>query len=144
MAVLYENHQRAKRARLSLLGAVVWSLSCFYWAYVLTSGGTQSGVITLVIGVGLLPLVVLYFYGTAYVVRLSRDGDEVTITTLGLVGPRDLRIPVGAISEVARPEAGGIVIRVAGRSMPLLVDLQAERINIDAITALHPGAGART
>jgi hypothetical protein len=44
---------------------------------------------------------------------------------------------------VARPEAGGIVIRVAGRSMPLLVDLQAERINIDAITALHPGAGTQ-
>jgi hypothetical protein len=27
--------------------------------------------------------------------------------------------------------------------MPLLLDLQAERVNIDAITALHPG-GAPT
>lgn len=143
MAVLYENHQRAKRARLSLIGAVVWSLSCFYWAHVLNSGGTQPGMIALVIGIGLLPLVVLYFYGTAYVVRLSREGDEVVITTLGLIGPHDLRAPVSAISDVARPEAGGIVIRVAGRSMPLLVDLQAERINIDAITALHPGAGTQ-
>ena len=140
MTVLYENHERAKRARLSALGAVVWALGWFYWAYLLSGGGDRSALVALVIGVGLLPLVILYFYGSSYVVRVSREGDEVIITTLGLIGPRDLHIPVGAISDVSRPEPGGIVIRVAGRHMPLLVDLQAERINIDAITALRPGA----
>lgn len=144
MTVLYENHGRAKRARLGILAAAVWSLGWIYWAYVLGSGGDRTLLVAIVIGVGLLPLVALYFYGSAYVVRLSRENDDVTITTLGLIGPRDLRVPVRAISEVARPEAGGIVIRVAGRSMPLLVDLQAERIDIAAITALHPVAGAPT
>lgn len=143
MMVLYENHQRAKRARLSALAAVVWAFGWFCWAYVLGSGGAQTGIVGLVVGVGVLPLVVLYFYGSSYVVRVSRDGDEVTITTLGLIGPRDLHVPVSEISDVAKPQSDGVVIRVAGRSMPLLLDLQAERVNIDAITALHPG-GAPT
>lgn len=143
MTVLYENHQRARRARFSIVAAAIWALGCLYWAYALSLGGSQSGVIALVAGVGFLPLVILYFYGMSYVVRLSREGEEVTINTLGLIAPSELRVPLRAISEVAKPESGGIVIRVVGRSMPLLVDLQAERINIDAIAALRPGAGTQ-
>ena len=123
-------------------GAVVWSLGFFYWAYVLSRGDTQPGMIALVLGVGVLPLVILYFYSSAYVVHLSRHGDDVVITTLGLTGPRNLHVPVSAIS-VARPEATGIVVRVTGRLMPFLVDLQAEYANIDAIMALR-GPGTPT
>lgn len=136
MTVLYENRQRAKRARLGILAAVVWSLGWFYWAYALKSGGSRPGVIAIVAIVGVLPLVALHFYSNVYVVRLVRNDDEVTITTLGLFGHRDVRVPLTAIAEVARPEAGGMTLRLAGRQMPFMLDLQAEYCDLDAIAAL--------
>ena len=78
----------------------------------------------------------LHFYGNVYVVRIVRDGDMADITTLGLYGNRNVRLPVAAILEVARPEAGGMTIRVAGRRTPFLLDLQAEHSDMNAITAL--------
>lgn len=136
MTLLYENRYRAKRARLSFLGAVVWSIGWFYWANVLRTGNARPGAVAIVAAVGLLPLLALYFYGNVYVVRIARDGDTVDITTLGLLGNRALRIPVAAIVEVARPEAGGMTLRVAGRRMPFILDLQAEHSDLGAIVAL--------
>jgi hypothetical protein len=143
MTVLYENHSRAKRARLSLAGAAVWSLGCFYLAYLLHHGGTQEGAVMLVVVIGLLPLVMLHFYGDAYIVRLVREGDVLFITTLGLIGPRDLRAPVQAVTEIARADANGLTLRLAGRRMPFLVDLQAEYADIGAINALADAGAAR-
>ncbi|MGD9925387.1 MAG: hypothetical protein AB7V13_28645 [Pseudorhodoplanes sp.] len=136
MTVLYDNRQRAKRARFSILAAVVWSVGWFYWANVLWSGGSRPAAVAIVVVIGFLPLVALYFYGNAYVVRIIRDGDMADITTLGLYGNRNMRIPVTAILEVARPEAGGMIIRVAGRRTPFLLDLQAEHSDMNAIAAL--------
>ncbi len=136
MTVLYENRRRAKRARLSMLAAVVWSLGWFYWAHALNSGGTRPGAIAIVIIIGLLPLVALHFYGNVYVVGIVRGDNDVTITTLGLVGNRSVRVPLTAITEVAMPEANGMTIRVAGRQMPFILDLQAEHGDLTAITAL--------
>ncbi len=136
MTVLYENHQRAKRARMSLFGAIFWSLGCLYLAYALYSGGTREALVIVTLAIGFLPLVLLHFYGDAYVVRLAHDGDDLFITTLGLTGPRYLRVPLRAVTEVVRAEASGLTMRVAGRRMPFLVDLQAEHINVDAINAL--------
>lgn len=136
ITVLYENHRRAKRARMSLAGAGVWSLGCFYLAYLLHHGGTQQGAVALVVVIGLLPLVMLHFYGDAYILRLAREGDDLFISTLGLTRPRHLRVPVRAVTEVARADAAGLTLRLAGRRMPFLVDLQAEYADIDAINAL--------
>jgi hypothetical protein len=136
MTVLYENRRRAKRARLGILGAVIWSIGWFYWAYVLNSGGTRTAAVVIVILVGLLPFVALHFYGSAYVVRLAREGNEVIVTTLGLFTNHDMRVPVTAILEVARPEAAGMTIRVAGRRMPFMLDMQAEHGDLAAIAAL--------
>jgi hypothetical protein len=136
MTVLYENLQRAKRARYSILAAVVWSVGWFYWASVLWGGGTRPLAVAIVMAIGFLPLVALHFYGNVYVVRIVRDGDLIDIATLGLSGTRNVRIPLSAILEVARPEAGGMTIRVAGRRTPFLLDLQAEHSDISAITAL--------
>jgi hypothetical protein len=136
MTVLYDNRQRAKRARFSIVAAVVWSVGWFYWASVLWTGGTRPVAVAIVFAIGFLPLVVLHFYGNVYVVRIVRDGDMADITTLGLIGNRNVRIPLTAIIEVARPEAGGMTIRVAGRRTPFLLDLQAEHSDITAITAL--------
>ena len=136
MTVLYENVRRARRARLGILGAVVWSLGWFYWAYVLNSGGTRLGAVLIVIAVGLLPLVSLHFYSSAYVVRIMRGGEDITITTLGLVRNHDTRVPLAAIEEVTRPEAAGMTMRVAGRRMPFILDLQAEHGDLAAIAAL--------
>jgi len=136
MTVLYENLQRAKRARLGILAAVVWSLGWFYWAYALKTGGSRPGVITIVLLVGIVPMVALHFYGNVYVVRLVRNGDELTITTLGLIGNRDIRVPVSSIVEVDRPEASGMTMRLAGRQMPFILDMQAEHGDLNAIVAL--------
>lgn len=143
MTVLYENRQRAKRARLSMLAALVWSVGWFYWANALRSGGARPGAIAIVIAVGLLPLVVLHFYGNVYVVRLVRNGDKVDVTTLGLFGTRQMQVPLSSITEVARPEAGGMTVRVAGRRTPFILDLQAEHSDIAAISALGPQNAAR-
>jgi hypothetical protein len=142
MTVLYENQSRAKRARMSLFGAGFWALGCFYLAYLLSSGGTREAAVILVVVIGLLPLVMLHFYGNAYIVRLAREGDVLFITTLGLIGHRGLRVPVQAVTEVARADATGLTMRVAGRHMPFLVDLQAEYADIGAINALADAGAA--
>ena len=144
MTVLYENLQRAKRARLSILAAVVWSVGWFYWATALWTGGSRPLAVAIVVAVGLLPLVALHFYGNVYVVRLVRDGDMADVTTLGLFGNRNVRIPLAAILEVARPEAGGMTMRVAGRRTPFLLDLQAEHNDMNAIAGLASHDTERT
>jgi hypothetical protein len=145
MTVLYENLQRAKKARRAIMVAAVWTLGWFYWAYVLNSGGSRLGVVILVIAVGLAPLVALHFYSNVYVVRLVREGDMLTVTTLGLLANRNVRLPVNAVIDVDRPEAGGMTMRVAGRRTPFLLDLQAEHSDMNAIKALADrGAGGRS
>jgi hypothetical protein len=136
MTILYENRQRARRARLGVVTATLWAIGWFVWAFILNSGGARPGVVVLMIAVGLAPLVALHFYSSVYVVRIERDGNAVTITTLGLVGNRQLRLPVSAITAVDQPEAGGLTIRVAGRQMPFILDLLAERGDLNAIKAL--------
>ncbi len=136
MTVLYENRRRAKRARLGILGAFVWSLGWLYWAYVSNSGGTRSGLVGISILVAVLPLVALHFYSSVYVVRLVREQSDIVVTVLGLFGNRDIRVPLTAITEVARPEASGLTMRVAGRRMPFILDAQAERGDLEAISDL--------
>jgi hypothetical protein len=136
MTVLYENLQRAKKARRAIMVAAVWALGWFYWAYVLNGGGSRLGVVILVIAVGLAPLVALHFYSNVYVVRLVREGDMLTVTTLGLLRNRNVRIPANAVIDVDRPEAGGMTMRVAGRKMPFILDLHAEHGDLNAISAL--------
>lgn len=136
MTVLYENRRRAKRARLGILGAFVWSLGWLYWAYVSNSGGARSGLVGIGILVALLPLVALHFYSSVYVVRLAREQDHVVVTVLGLFGNRDIRVPVTAITEAAAPEPSGMTVRVADRRMPFILDAQAEHGDMKAIADL--------
>jgi hypothetical protein len=136
MTVLYDNRQRAKRARLSMLAAVVWSIGWFYWANVLRTGGSRPGIVAIVAIVGILPLVALHFYGNVYVVRIVREGSQLTITTLGLFANRDVQVPVSAVAAVERPEASGMTLRLAGRQMPFILDLHAEYGDLNAISAL--------
>ncbi len=134
MTVLYENRRRAKKARLAILGAFVWSLGWLYWAYASHSGGGRSGLVGISILVSLLPLVALHFYSSVYVVRLTRVQNDVLITVLGLFGNREIRVPLTAITDVARPEASGMTVRVAGRRMPFILDAQAEHGDLKSIS----------
>jgi hypothetical protein len=142
MTVLYENTRRAKRARLGMLGASVWTIGWFYWAYTMSIGGFRPGAIGVVLVIGVLPLVALYFYSLSYVVRIEREGDTARISTLTLYGQRSLDLPVSKLSvsveysDAKRTSANGIVIRAAGRRLPFIVDLQAENVQSDAILAL--------
>jgi hypothetical protein len=142
--ILYENLQRAKRARRGAVTAGVWAIGWFVWAFLLNSGGTRLGIVILMLAVGVAPLVALHFYSSVYVVRIVREGDTVTITTLGLVANRDIRLPVSAITAVDQPEARGMTIRVAGRQMPFILDLLAERGDLNAIKALAQHGTTRT
>jgi hypothetical protein len=144
MTVLYENLNRAKRAQRGVVTAAVWAIGWFVWAYLQHSGGTRSGIVIIMIAIGLAPLVALHFYSNVYVVRIVRDGDAVTITTLGLIGNRDIQLPVSAITAVDQPEARGMTIRVAGRKMPFILDLLAERGDLNAIKALAQHQTTRT
>ncbi|MGV3634189.1 MAG: hypothetical protein ACO1NY_07545 [Pseudorhodoplanes sp.] len=136
MTILYENKRRAGRARLGVVTAGLWAVGWFVWASILNSGGTRSGIVILMLAVGLAPLVALYFYSSVYVVRIVREDDAVTITSLGLIRNSEVRIPLSAITEVTQPEARGMTIKVAGRQMPFIVDLLAERGDLNAIKAL--------
>jgi len=142
MTVLFENERRAKRARLGMLGAAVWSIGWFYWAYTMSLGGSRPGAVGIVLVIGILPLVALYFYSLSYVVRIEREGETARISTLSLYGTRATTIPVSALSvsveysDAKRAAANGIVIRAEGRRLPFIVDLQAEHVEADAIVAL--------
>jgi hypothetical protein len=136
MTVLFENRKRANRARFTILAAIVWSLGWFYWANLLRSGGTRMGVVVMVGIVGILPLVALHFYGNVYVIRVLRDGERLILTTLGLFGKRERQIAIPSIVEVATPEAGVMTVRVKGQRTPYMLDLQAEYIDVNAISAL--------
>lgn len=72
--------------------------------------------------------------------------DVVTLTTLGVFSPCVYRVPQSAIvaaktqtddrnnTGVGKPV--WITLRVAGRRLPFVADLQAERADMVAITAL--------
>ena len=107
MSVLYENRQRAKRARFSILAAVVWSVGWFYWANVLWGGGSRPAAVAIVVAIGLLPLVALYFYGNVYVVRYRPRWRHGRHHHSGLLRNRNFSIPLAAILEVDNRNPAG-------------------------------------
>ena len=87
---LFENQRQARKARLVMLGTVVWSLGWLYWSSVIAQtyglsagdGGTvrpasqRYTIAVLMLAVALAPLIGMLVYGRVYLTRILRDGDR--------------------------------------------------------------------
>jgi len=155
MTVLFENEGRSGKTRKAIIAAVVWAVGWCYWAMVMTHllGGlpgssavgetARPGLAAVMALVAVAPLIGLLFYSRIYLMRIEREGDLVQLTTLGVFKPRIYQLPRGAIvsARTQTDEKNGnkpvwISLRVAGRRLPFVADLQAERVDAPAITAL--------
>ena len=155
MTVLFENEGRSGKTRKAIVAAVVWAVGWCYWAMVMTHllGGlpgssavgetARPGLAAVMALVAVAPLIGLLFYSRIYLMRIEREGDVVQLTTLGVFKPRIYQLPREAIvsARTQTDEKNGnkpvwISLRVAGRRLPFVADLQAERVDAPAITAL--------
>ena len=155
MAVLFENDRQARKTRKAIVAAVVWAVGWFYWAMVMahffgalpgSEADPRPGLAALMFLVGVAPFAGLLFYSRVYLVRIERDQDLVALTTLGVFSPRVYQVPQSAIVSTRtqtddRNNTGAgrpvwITIRVAGRRLPFVADMQAERVDAAAIRAL--------
>lgn len=160
--LLFDNRQRAKAARLVVLGTIVWSLGWLYWSSVIAQTfGLSAGdggslrppnqrftIAALMLTVALAPLVGMLVYGRVYLTRLVRDGGEMELTSLGFLLPFRFRIPISELQKSNGYEGkmtGGsgvsvdapwITLRATGYRLPFVVDLQAEHVNKAAILDL--------
>jgi hypothetical protein len=103
----------------------------------------RPGLAALMFLVAVAPFVGLLFYSRIYLLRIEHNGDLVTLTTLGVFKPRVYQVPKSVIVSVRTQvdeKNGGkpvwISLRVAGRRLPFVADLQAEQVDAPAITAL--------
>jgi hypothetical protein len=159
MTVLFENERQAGKTRKAIVAAVVWAVGWFYWAMVMAhvfgalpgseavgASGSRPGLAALMAFVGVAPFAGLLVYSRIYLIRIEHMQDVVTLTTLGVFSPCVYRVPQSAIvaaktqtddrnnTGVGKPV--WITLRVAGRRLPFVADLQAERADMVAITAL--------
>jgi hypothetical protein len=160
--LLFDNRQRAKAARLVVLGTIVWSLGWLYWSSVIAQTfGLSAGdggslrppnqrftIAALMVAVALAPLIGMLVYGRVYLTRLVRDGGEVELTSLGFVLPFRFRIPISELQESEGYEGKmsgrsgvsvdtpWITLRASGYRLPFVIDLQAELVNKPAILAV--------
>ena len=159
MTVLFENERQTGKLRKSIVGAIVWAVGWFYWAMVmahffgalpgsesLSSSGPRPGLAALMFIVGVAPTIALIVYSRLYLIRIERDQGLVKLTTLGVFKPRIYQVPTSAFvgarvqtderSKTGTGKPVWITLRIAGRRLPFVADLQAERADITAITAL--------
>ncbi len=159
MAVLFENERLASKSRKAIVAAVVWAVGWIYWAIVMAHffgalPGSESlgeasprpGLAAIMFVVGVAPFCGLLVYSRLYLIRIERDQDLVTLTTLGVFSPRVYQVPQSAIVAAKtqtddRNNTGAgrpvwISLRVAGRYLPFVADMQAERVDATAIKAL--------
>ena len=159
MTVLFENERQAGKLRKSIVAAIVWAVGWFYWAMVMAhffgalpgseavgASGPRPVLAALMFVVDVAPTIALIVYSRLYLIRIERDQDLVTLTTLGVFSPRVYQVPQSAIvaakiqtddrSKTGAGKPVWITLRVAGRRLPFVADLQAERADIAAISAL--------
>jgi hypothetical protein len=158
--VLFENRWQAKKVRWLTIALAVWCIGWLYWAWDTlhaygvepADGGLlkpfserlQMAVIIAVLGA--FPVAGMVFYSTLYITKVERDGATVALTTLGVFGSTVHRYDAAAFTQGRQYEgwmsartkvhAPWLALRVAGRRIPFVVDLQAEVIKIGALEAL--------
>jgi hypothetical protein len=161
VSVLLENDWQARKVRLVLAGAALWFIGWSWWAYDLGrtfglspgDGGTlrspseRIAVAALVWLIGFLPFAGMVAYSRIYLTRIERLRDAVSLTVLGILRPATISFPPsafgqggaeyeGKMSARVSVNAPWMTLRVRGRLLPFVVDLQAEYVNVSAIRAL--------
>jgi hypothetical protein len=97
--------------------------------------------------IGFVPFAGMVVYSQLYLTRIERLRDEVRLTVLGILRPRTLRFPPsafgdggaeyqGKMSARVSVNAPWMTLRVRGRLLPFVVDMQAEHVDRSAIRAL--------
>lgn len=111
-----------------------------------------------VAGLGVAAAAGMWLYLTLYALQISRHGNRVAIVTMTPAGRREREFPVGDIGESAYyhgrvhhvlssgrrssalwVNAPWITLRVRGRRLPFIIDLQAEHIEIGELSVLAEG-----
>ena len=160
MAVLFENHKQATKVRWITWGSVICAVGWLYWAWtmaetyglspgdggVLRPAAQRYAVACGMVLAALAPLAGMIVYSRLYLVRIERERDDVTLTSIGILMPRRQLFPLSAFVGVSSYEgrseghisvnAPWMTLRVAGRRLPFIVDRQAERIDAHAIASL--------
>ena len=155
--LLFENQRQARKARLVVLGTIVWSLGWLYWSsviaqtYGLAAGdggslrpaGQRYIIALLMLAVAFAPLIGMLVYGRVYLTRIRRDGDRLELTSLGFLLPFRYRIDLSELTGATTykgkatgrvsVDAPWITLRVKGRRLPFVIDLQAEHVDKNAI-----------
>ena len=160
--LLFDNQRQAKKARLVVLGTIVWSLGWLYWSSVIAQtyglspgdGGSlrpanqRFTMAALMLVVAFAPLAGMAVYGRVYLTRIEREGDRLVLTALGFLVPFRFRIAISDLQgseEHERKMTGGsgvsvdapwITLRAKGYRLPFVVDLQAEHVDKRAILGL--------
>ena len=111
-----------------------------------------------VAGLGLAAAGGMWLYTVLYALRIVRSGDRITITTMTPFGRRDREFAISELGESAYfrgrvhhvLSSGGIggiwvnapwiTLHAVGHRFPFVVDLQAETIDIGALSVLAEGA----
>jgi hypothetical protein len=156
--VIVENHQQARKVRFVFWFIALYCAGMVYWAYdlaqtyglspgdggVLRSAWERAVAAAIVAALGIAPVIGMIVYVRLYVTRLTRDGDTITVSVIGVLGSDTRPYAVADVSRAteysgrfrlwSRVDAPWIVLRLAGR--PYIIDLQSELVNRSAIEAL--------
>lgn len=169
MQVLLENRWQATKVRWITWAFAIWAVGWLYWAWTMAEtyglspgdGGVlrplpqRLGLATLFATIGVLPLAGMVLYASLYLRRIEREGDAVIVTVLGLFASAQHRYRVSDFERATKHEgrlelrssvhAPWLTLRVAGRRLPYIVDVQAERVDVAQIVALgEPKRNRRT
>lgn len=161
MAELFHNVRQARKVRALLFGSTLLFAGGLYWAadlaqtYGLSPGdggvlrpqSERLSIAALIAGLGALPLVGLCVYARLYLIRIEQDVAGLVLTTLGTFGPSTHRVLPGEVEKIrfhaGQLEPGSSVhtpwltVRVKGRRLPFILDLQAESIDREGLSEIR-------
>ncbi len=159
--VLLENRHQARKVRaltwafLLVACGTSWAALGLAESYGLSPGdggvlrppGERYAMASTVAALGLLPALGMLGYGRRYLTSIVRTGDRIELETLGLFGsgrrleavPGDLSGGERHAGKVRGPrsvDAPWLTLGLAGHRIPFVVDLQAERVEVEALVKL--------
>jgi len=168
--LLLENHHQALKIRIIFWVLVVVALFAFWggWAIYQTYGLSQAdgGVLRplwerlalggFVAGLAVMCVGAMWIYVSIYALHISRIGDQLRLVTMTPMGGFDRNIPLEDVGKSAyyhgrlnpmtvrggaiKVNAPWITLRIRGRRLPVIIDLQAEFIEVDKLSELAEGA----
>ena len=160
---LFANQRQALKVRLVLWGALIACAFALYGGWTIfetfglspgDGGELRPFAQRLAFGGGVAALGLIFaggmiLYASLYVMHMAREGDRVTIETMSVAGTREQAFDASAFAGgrsykgqvPITPFAPGVnapwvTLRVAGRRLSFILDVQAEVIEREAIRQL--------